>query len=223
MALDKNRIRAICFDIDGTMSDTDDRVVQRILPIISPVKKMIRNLETERIARRIVMGIETPGNWVYSLPDILGIDDELAWVGDKLARFNRKPPSFLLIPGIERLLKHLHPLYPLSVVSARDQYGSLTFLEQFQINSFFQHIITAQTCQHTKPFPDPLLFAAEKMGVKPSELLMVGDTTVDIVSARKAGAQSVGVLCGFGEEKELVKAGANLIVQTTSDLIQVLG
>jgi phosphoglycolate phosphatase len=47
---------------------------------------------------------------------------------------------------------------------------------------------------------------------------MVGDTVVDIISARRAGAQSVGVLCGFGEADELLRAGANLILPTTSNL-----
>lgn len=51
---------------------------------------------------------------------------------------------------------------------------------------------------------------------------MVGDTVVDIVSAKKAGAQSVGVLCGFGERKELERVGADLILENTKDLMDVL-
>ena len=52
--------------------------------------------------------------------------------------------------------------------------------------------------------------------LRPEECLMIGDTTVDILSARKAGAQSIGVLCGFGNEAELRKAGADLILQHTT-------
>jgi phosphoglycolate phosphatase len=48
--------------------------------------------------------------------------------------------------------------------------------------------------------------------------LLVGDTTVDIYAARSAGARSAGVLCGFGTEAELEGAGADLILNTTSDL-----
>lgn len=60
------------------------------------------------------------------------------------------------------------------------------------------------------------------MGVPPAACLMVGDTVVDIVSAKKAGAQSVGVLCGFGERKELERVGADLILENTKDLMDVL-
>ncbi len=222
MGLDLDRIKAICFDIDGTMSDTDDRAVQRVVSILSPIQGLFPQMDISQIARRLVMSIETPGNWIYSLPDVLGIDDELAWIGEKLARLNNRPPDFLLIPGIERLLKDLTGRYPMAVVSARNKLGSEQFLNQFQLIPFFQQVITAQTCPRTKPYPDPLLYAASTFNVQPEELLMVGDTTVDIASARRAGAQSVGVLCGFGEEAELVRAGADLVLPNTSDLLHVL-
>jgi phosphoglycolate phosphatase len=51
---------------------------------------------------------------------------------------------------------------------------------------------------------------------------MIGDTTIDIRCGRLAGAQTVAVLCGFGTERELKEAGANLILRTTSDLLGVL-
>jgi phosphoglycolate phosphatase-like HAD superfamily hydrolase len=73
-----------------------------------------------------------------------------------------------------------------------------------------------------KPHPEPLLFAAREMGVQPEECLMIGDTTIDIRTGKSAGAQTVGVLCGFGTERELVAAGAGLVLPTTSDLLAFL-
>jgi phosphoglycolate phosphatase len=64
--------------------------------------------------------------------------------------------------------------------------------------------------------------AAEKMGVKPHECLMIGDTTVDIRAGTSAGAQTVGVLCGFGEEKELKDMGADLILSNTHQIVDIL-
>jgi phosphoglycolate phosphatase len=51
---------------------------------------------------------------------------------------------------------------------------------------------------------------------------MVGDTTVDIRSGVSAGAQTVGVLCGFGEHQELQCAGSDLIVENVAELVGVL-
>ena len=75
---------------------------------------------------------------------------------------------------------------------------------------------------HTKPYPDPVLLAAEKLGVAARACIMVGDTTVDIRAGRNAGAQTVGVLCGFGEEPELRRQGADLILPGTADLQEAL-
>jgi len=49
-----------------------------------------------------------------------------------------------------------------------------------------------------------------------------GDTSVDIRAGKAAGAQTVGVLCGFGEEAELRQHHADLIISMTVDLAQVL-
>jgi phosphoglycolate phosphatase len=94
----------------------------------------------------------------------------------------------------------------------------MAFLEQFDLVKYFEAIITALSAEHTKPYPDPIRLAAQKMGVQPEACLMAGDTTVDIRVGRSAGAQTVGVLFGFGEESELRRQGADLILRSTADL-----
>jgi len=108
------------------------------------------------------------------------------------------------------------------VVSARDEQGTMRFLNQFDLAKYFDVVVTGQSAEHTKPYPDPILFAAKKLNVKPEECLMIGDTTVDMRVGKSAGAQTVGVLCGFGEEPELIKFGANLILKNTSELAETL-
>jgi HAD superfamily hydrolase (TIGR01509 family) len=125
---------------------------------------------------------------------------------------------FLLVPGVREMLAALHPHFRMAVVSARDEHSTCAFLDQFQLTPFFQTIVTAVTTQHTKPFPDPIFYAAQKMGIQPSQCLMIGDTPIDIRAGKAAGAQTVGVLCGFGEEPELQKLGADLILPSTANL-----
>ena len=120
------------------------------------------------------------------------------------------------------MLKQLHGRYPMAVVSARDENGTMAFLEQFDLVKYFDVIVTGLSTKHTKPYPDPVLFAAQKMNVPPENCLMIGDTTVDIRAGKSAGAQTVGVLCGFGEEHELRKMGADMILEDTTKLVDVL-
>ncbi len=129
---------------------------------------------------------------------------------------------FMLVPGVDAMLRQLAGRYPMAVVSARDEKSTCTFLDQFGLTGYFDPIVTAVTAAHTKPYPDPVLYAAQKMGVRPAECLMVGDTTVDMRAGKAAGAQVVGVLCGFGEQAELARRGADMILQTTAELGDVL-
>jgi N-acetyl-D-muramate 6-phosphate phosphatase len=219
MSLDLPRIKALCFDVDGTLSDTDDLYARKVTPYLPKVLFP----DPERTARRLVMWVESPGNALLGYADKVGLDDEMGAVIDW---FQRAKPNtqknFLVIPGVEDMLAALKGRFRMAVVSARHEKSTMRFLEQFDLVKYFDAIITGLSAPHTKPFPDPIFMAAEKMGVKPHECLMIGDTTVDIRAGRSAGAQTVGVLCGFGEEKELRDMGANLILSNTHQLVNVL-
>jgi N-acetyl-D-muramate 6-phosphate phosphatase len=219
MTLDIPRIKALCFDVDGTLSDTDDLYTQKVVRFFP--KFLFR--DPERAARRFVMWAEAPGNALLGFTDTIGLDDEIVALINWMS-LHRKMSSkkFLLIPGVAEMLASLKGHYRMSVVSARDEKGTLRFLNQFNLTQYFDVLVTGQSAEHTKPYPDPILFAARQMNVKPEECLMIGDTTVDMRAGKSAGVQTVGVLCGFGEEPELLKFGANMILKNTSDLMDVL-
>lgn len=215
MTLDIPRIKALCFDVDGTLSDTDDVYVHKVERFFP--KFLFK--DPKHAARRFVMWVEAPGNALLGLTDTIGLDDEIIALIDWLSRHQkRSAKTFWLIPGVDEMLKKLKGRYPLSVVSARDEKGTMRFLEQFNLVQYFEAVITGQSAEHTKPYPDPIRLAAQKMGVKPEECLMIGDTTVDMRAGKSAGAQTAGVLCGFGEELELRKKGADVILKTTGEL-----
>jgi HAD superfamily hydrolase (TIGR01509 family) len=220
MSIDVQRIQALCFDVDGTLSDTDDYYVNEFSGWLRRVP-FIR--DPERDVRRLVMWAESPGNALLGLTDTIGLDDEMIALIDWMNRRRKNAwRQFLIVPGVPEMLQRLKARYPLAVVSARDEASTMAFLEQFDLVKYFEAIITALSAEHTKPYPDPIRLAAEKLGVQPEACLMTGDTTVDIRAGKAAGAQTVGVLCGFGEEAELRRQGADLILQGTSDLYEVL-
>jgi len=220
MPLIVSKIKAICFDVDGTLSDTDDLYAQKV----SKFFPRFLFKDPDHTARRFVMWIEAPGNALLGLADRLGLDDEMIAVINWLSRHHKhSDKKFLLVPGVDELLKQLHGRYPMSVVSARDEKGTMAFLEQYDLVKYFDAIVTGLSAEHTKPYPDPILLAAEKMNVAPENCLMIGDTTVDIRAGKAAGAQTVGVLCGFGEEPELRQLGADEIIPDTTKLLDLLG
>jgi len=219
MPLNVPKIKALCFDVDGTLSDTDDLYVQKI----SRFFPRFLFKDPDHAARRFVMWVEAPGNALLGLADTLHLDDEMIAVINWLSRHRKhSDKTFLLVPGVDEMLKQLHGRYPMSVVSARDEKGTMRFLEQYDLVKYFDVIVTGLSAVHTKPYPDPVLLAAKKMNVAPEQCLMIGDTTVDIRAGKSAGAQTVGVLCGFGEEPELRHFGADEIVEDTTKLLEML-
>jgi HAD superfamily hydrolase (TIGR01549 family) len=219
VTLDIPRIKALCFDVDGTLSDTDDLYAQKI----SGILPRFLFPDPEHTARRLIMWIESPGNALLGFADTIGIDNEMVAFIDWLYRHHTNPlKKFMLIPGVDQMLIRLKGHYPMAVVSARDEKSTMRFLDQFDLVKYFDVIVTGLSAPYTKPYPHPILFAAQKMGVKPEECLMIGDTTVDMRAGRSAGAQTVGVLCGFGEEEELSKLGADFILKSTGDLTDIL-
>jgi phosphoglycolate phosphatase-like HAD superfamily hydrolase len=215
MPLNIPLIKALCFDVDGTLSDTDDLYAQKVIRFFP--KFLFR--DPDHAARRFVMWAEAPGNALLGLTDTIGLDNEIVAFIDWLSR-RRKMSSkkFLLVPGVGTMLARLKGHYPMAVVTARDEKGTMRFLQQFDLVQYFDVVVTGQSAEHTKPYPDPILFAAKQMNVKPEECLMIGDTTVDMRAGKAAGAQTLGVLCGFGEEPELRQLGADLILKSTSEV-----
>jgi len=224
MTLDYSRIQALCFDIDGTLSDTDDEFVRKLARRLSLVKFLFPHKDPRPFARRLVMATETPGNLFFGLTDRLGLDGPLARLGDLIYRLGLggKPDPFVLIAGVRRMLGLLHSRYPLSIITARGERTNRQFLDQFELSACFVCVAHAQTCRRCKPRPDQVLWAAAQMGVPAESCLMIGDTTLDIRAGKAAGAQTVGVLCGFGEEDELRRAGADLILPSTANLAEIL-
>ena len=222
MSLDSKRIRAILFDIDGTLSDSDDQMVSQVSRWLRPLGWLIGAQRLRPLARRLVMGFESPANFLYALLDNLGLD---RWF---MGGFSRKPSAkahphnYWIIPGVPEMLAQLHTRYALGVVSARNEETTLAFLRQFDLGNYFGVVVTSQACRRTKPHPEPVRFAAQRLKVKPEQCLMVGDTTVDMLAGKRAGAQTLGVLCGFGTRSELLRSGADEIINTTVEIVQLL-
>ena len=223
MPFDAARVKAICFDVDGTLSDTDDLWVAQIENRLCVLKLFLSDKERHQLARWIVMASETPSNAIYHWLDTLSLDDNIARLYERMVqRRKNRTKVFWLMNKARETLDDLAVRFPLSVVSARDELTTRSFLEQFNLGSFFQAVATSQTCLHTKPYPHPILWAAEQMQVTPENCLMIGDTTVDILAGKAAGAQTIGLLCGFGTEHELRRAGTDLVLKELSELREIL-
>jgi HAD superfamily hydrolase (TIGR01549 family) len=235
MPLDLSRIRALCFDVDGTIADTDDHIVARLAGVIDAVPG-VSGRRAERTARQLVMAAETPVHAAYAKLDEWGLDVPLTRLRERLqaVKVRGRDPAHTrnpeaidevpheMVPGVQEMIVKLAAHFPMCTISTGGARRVDRFLRHYGVREHFACVVGAQTTVRMKPHPEPLLYAAAQMGVRPDECLMVGDTTIDVRTGLAATAQTVGVLCGFGTERELRQAGAHLILATTSDVLGVL-
>lgn len=223
--LDKTQIKAIIFDVDGTLRDTDDEMVKSFELFLLKFEFLISSKKAQTAARSIVMTMENPAQVILHYADKWGWDKFIHQVINTI-RWLLKPfknaRSLQTIEGIKPMIVELAKHYPLAVVSAGDEQTVKTFLEQAGIAQYFKCVATALTCPHTKPFADPLVWAALQMGVEVENCVMVGDTTVDMMAGKNAKTQTVAVLCGFGEREELEALNPDLVLMTTAELTSIL-
>ena len=225
MPLTISRIKAICFDIDGTLRDTDDHYAARVARMLHPIRWLLPQRNPEASARRLVMGFEGPVNGLFALADRLGLDGLLHRFVELASPSRRRGEGqpYTLIPGIRSALAALAQHYPLAAVTTRGATSTQHFLESTQLASQFQCVASALTTRRGKPSPEPILWAAQLMEIAPEACLMVGDTTVDIRAGKAAGAQTVALLSGFGEEAELLALSPDLVLPSVAELPAALG
>lgn len=218
--LDKDHVAAVLFDLDGTLIDTDDQAVEALARWL----QRLHWPNPERTARRLIMAAETPANTLLTLIDVLGLDAPLAAFIDWLRRVLGLPKQtdFRIVAGVKEMLAVLHGRYRLAIVTTRSRADTQAFLDQYDLRDLFQALVTRESTWRLKPHPTPIWRAARLLGVPAERCVMVGDTTVDVKSARRAGAWAVAVLCGFGEREELERAGAHVILEHTSQLSSLL-
>jgi HAD superfamily hydrolase (TIGR01549 family) len=116
-------------------------------------------------------------NNIYHFVDRLGLDNFFVKLFPRKRKkeYSNFEKDRNLIDGVKVTLQVLHQRYKLGIVSARSEEGVRHFLELFSLEEFFDVIVSANTCYYTKPFPHPLLYAAQKIKIIPEKCLMVGD------------------------------------------------
>jgi phosphoglycolate phosphatase-like HAD superfamily hydrolase len=212
-------IEAVLFDLDGTLMDTDDQAVASLARYLTPLSVFF-SINPTSLARRLVMWAETPGNALMTFFDAIGLDDNVFAIGDTLRRWRGlyAPPDLPLIPGTDATLHELSRRYRMAIVTTRGRRDAEAFLAQHSLAHLFELVVTRESTHRLKPHPEPIRFAAKKLGVSPRRCALVGDTATDVRSARAAGAWAVAILSGFGERDELERAGAHLVLESVTQM-----
>ncbi|NPV87978.1 HAD-IA family hydrolase [Coprothermobacteraceae bacterium] len=96
------------------------------------------------------------------------------------------------LPGAKELLVDLMKLVPVAIASSDTEEHIRSMLTFWGLQDM-PLIVTAEHVGRPKPFPDMVLWAAEKLGVAPAQIVVIGDAVVDVEMAHSAGAKAISV------------------------------
>jgi len=124
------------------------------------------------------------------------------------------------LPNVSKTLEELSRRLKLALLTMRHvpEENIRKELAKFGLAKYFQCVFTALDMRFPKPSPKAILECVEKLGVKISECVVVGDSIMDIRAGKNAGAKTVAVLSGIFLREELVKEKPDLILKDISEL-----
>ena len=215
-------VAAILFDLDGTLAETDEQIIDAILPKLGPLQRFFPDADARPFLRRWVMRMEGfAAGWLARL-DAVDLDDDAFRLAHTIRQMlgYKKSSDLAMIEGAAAVLQTLRTRYRLGLVTTRDKHSTLRFLQQHHLENLFDVIVTRDDVKRLKPHSEPVFRAAQEMNLTPEQCVMVGDTLADIRAARAANAAAVGVLTGFGSKDDLDEA--DLVLPSVADLGQWL-
>jgi phosphoglycolate phosphatase len=187
-------IRALIFDLDGTLIDSK-------LDLVHSVNATLRELERPELPEEIISSYIGNGAPVL-VAKSLGPDVPPAELDRALKFFlthyeAHKMDNTCAYPGVAEALEHLSAM-PMAVLTNKPERISVRILEALGLAKYFRAIYGGNTFSTKKPDPLGTNTILREFSVRSNEALLIGDSEVDVQTARNAGILSAVVNYGFG-------------------------
>jgi phosphoglycolate phosphatase len=204
---------AVAFDLDGTLADTLPAMEASWNEVVAPLigRPIPREEIVARLGPRLVEIMRT-----YLTEDVDALCERLS---DSFQAANVRHSR--LYPGVRELIDELvSRRFALAIVTSMDRASAIPLLEHLGVWQAFSVVVGEEDVPRLKPAPEPVLMAAETLGVDPMNLLMIGDNPTDMQAARAAGAAGGAAMWGFYGEK--AAPYATWVFEHPSDALEVL-
>jgi phosphoglycolate phosphatase-like HAD superfamily hydrolase len=217
------KIDAILFDLDGTLAELDWTTPEWARTHLHWMDELITPERRARDIRRLMVALEGVINFFVSqsrrFKSNHRIEDEVRWLN--YLRGHAPAAALTPIAGVPHMIEQLAGQYRLGVISTRPRDEILYFLERAEIlPDHLAVIIGREDVTNLLPHSDPLMLATNRLFLETNQVLMVSDTDSNLRSARAMEMATVGVLCGLGEEGDLLES--DLVLATTPELLDWL-
>lgn len=215
---------AVLIDLDGTMVDSAPELA-------AAVDRMLGDLGHGPV------GVAGVREWIgggigalvaRALAEALGrepSDDERR---DARSRFDTRYAEVLgtmgpLYPGVVTGLDRLRAAgVATACITNKARLFALPLLATLGLDGRLDVLVAGDDAAALKPDPAPLALAAEKLGVALGECVMIGDSGIDVASARAAGCPAWCVRTGYGAGEPIEAAGPDAVFERFDELVEAL-
>ena len=211
------KYKAILFDLDGTLLDTLEDMADALNRTMDRFQLPHRSLREVRSfvgngAKRLVeLATGTEGD---RLAEILAV-----YKADYDRNYLIKTAPY---PGIMALLDRLHEEGRLVGIVSNKPDSTVQSLSDALFEGKADISVGERAGIRRKPAPDTVLAAMEALGVTKAEAVYVGDSEVDVMTARAAGVPCISVTWGFRDRDALEAAGAETLAEDCGALWTLL-
>ena len=210
--------KTIIFDLDGTLINSKPGIVKSFQYSLSRFNIVEKDLA--KIENFIGPPLKESFQNHYKL------DDKLS---DKAVEYYREYYrekgifDHQLYSGIEELLKKLkQDNKRLFIATSKLEIFAKQIIDFFSLNSYFEIIVGENPAKNIFQKTDAIKFVLDKnKDISTTDVIMVGDREYDIVGAKNNNIDSIGVLYGYGSRQELQAAGADYLVKSVNELIDL--
>lgn len=208
----------ILFDLDGTLIDSTDAITDTFIYSFSQ-----HNFNFKGTIEDIKKQIGYPLDIMF---EKLGVSKNKVWdfVDSYKARYKDiSVAQTTLLENAFEAVNLASSFARLGVVTTKTRIYSTPILDNFDITKHFEVIIGREDVENPKPHQEPILKALQSLNYDNSkqQAFMIGDTKLDLISAQNASISSIGVLCGYSQEDELLKY-TNIVKKDSLEAVKYL-
>ncbi len=212
----------IIFDLDGTLLDTLDDIVDSANNALYTLG--IEPIQKEKYKEFIGDGVKDLFKKVLEYRNVFS--EEILEKCIKLMKeeyskncLNKTKPY----EGIYNVLDFLKTNnYKMSILSNKQNIFTQKLVDHFFKNYNFVSVKGIESQDEKKPNPKLALEIVKEMGIEPKNILLIGDSATDVLTAKNCGMISVGVTWGFKTIEEITLSNPNHIIHHPSEITNIL-
>ena len=212
------KFKAVIFDLDGTLLNTLEDLADATNIVLRSLGHREHDLQTykyfvgngiETLVKRALPKSQRRGENLHRCVELMKSEYARRWTN------NSRP-----YPGISELLERfIISGYQLNILSNKADEATQQIVAGLLHRWRFNAVQGATAATPKKPDPTAALNIAAQCGITPRETLFLGDSSIDMQTARACGMYGIGVLWGFRPAEELIAGGARMLIHKPQDLL----